>query len=82
MRVIYVEAEQGHAVPAHAYEPRGPFGAPIRTEITNLTHDPDKFPVGATAQNGMKEISLFECQICEAILRESELDAHICEGDF
>lgn len=82
MRVIYVDAVQAHAVPRRTYEARGPFERYQPPEILDLTHDPDKFPPGSTAQNGMREIVMYECQGCMAILSEHELDSHVCEGDL
>lgn len=82
MRVIYREAVQAHAVPARAYEARGPFARYQPAEILDLTHDPDRFPPGSTAQNGMKEVVMYECQRCMTILTEPELDGHVCEGDL
>lgn len=81
MRVIYKQAEQGHIVPSHVLEARGPFQH-YEPEIVH--EEPvDLFPPGATAQNGMTEVVFYECRACEAVLRESELDAHQCdEGDF
>lgn len=82
MRVIQRDAVQAHAVPTRVYEARGPFGRYQPPEIKDLPYDPDKFPAGATAQNGMQEITLYECQSCLAILKETQLDGHVCEGDL
>lgn len=82
MRVIHVDAVQAHAVPTHVYEPRGPFGPRPQPEIVDIPYDPDKFPAGSTAQNGMQAVLMYECQNCMAILRESELDEHLCEGEI
>ena len=81
MRVIHVDAVQAHAVPTRVYEARGPFSR-YQPEIVNIPYDPDKFPRGATAQNGMKEVVLYECQACMTTLKETELDGHVCEGDL
>jgi hypothetical protein len=81
MRVIHVDAVQAHAVPSRVYEPRGPFDRYQPSEIKDLPFDPDKFPTGSTAQNGMREVVMYECQVCMAILRDDELDGHVCEGD-
>lgn len=82
MRVIQRDAVQAHAVPTRVYEPRGPFPEPYRPEIVDLPYDPDRFPPGATAQNGMQEIALFQCQRCDAVLKEDQLDSHVCEGEL
>ena len=81
MRVIQRDAVQAHAVPSHVYEARGPFGR-YQPEIVDLPYDPDYFPPGATAQNGMKEVAMYECQKGTAILKENQLDGHVCEGEI
>ena len=80
MRTIRIDAEQGHAIPTRAYEARGPF-APVIPQVVDLDHDPDWFPPGATAQNDMQGKPVYECRVCEELLFEEELDAHVCEGD-
>lgn len=82
MRVIHKDAVQAHAVPRQVLEPRGPFPTPYQPRIVDLPHDPDRFPPGATAQNGMREVVMYECQRCMAILKETQLDGHVCEGDI
>jgi len=54
----------------------------MSTEILDLPYDPDKFPAGSTAQNGMREVVMYECRNCMVILRDDELDSHVCEGDL
>jgi hypothetical protein len=81
MRVIQRDAVQAHAVPRRVYEPRGPFRS-YQPEIADLPYDPDYFPPGATAQNGMNEVVMYECQKCTAVLKENQLDSHVCEGDL
>jgi hypothetical protein len=77
MRVISIQAEQGHIVPSHVLEARGPFGRyePERAEDVYVP----EFPPGATAQNGMHEVTLYECRDCHAVIREDNLDSHDCE---
>jgi len=82
MRVIQIDAVQAHAVPSRVLEPRGPFPPYQSAPVLDLPHDPDKFPPGATAQNGMREVVMYECQTCLAILKETQLDGHVCEGDI
>ena len=82
MRVIRVDAVQAHYVPSRVYEARGPFPRQPDPEIKDLPYDPDRFPPGATAQNGMREVAMYECQVCAAVLMEPELDGHVCEGDL
>lgn len=81
MRVIQRDAVQAHAVPTRVYEARGPFGR-YQPEIVDLPYDPDKFPPGATAQNGMQEVVMYQCNRCEAILTEDQTNSHVCEGDL
>lgn len=79
MRVIYKDAVQAHAVPKHILDARGPFGAwsPEKAEDTGAPVDP--YPPGATAQNGMTEVVFYECNDCQAVVREDNLDSHECE---
>lgn len=79
MRVIYKDAEQAHAVPRTVMEPRGPF-APYQPEIVQDEILPE-FPPGATAQNGMQEVALYECRQCGATVTEYRLTSHRCEGE-
>lgn len=76
MRVIYKQAVQAHAVPASILEARGPFG---KYEPQKAVETPvEEFPIGATAQNGMAEVAMYECSACSAIIREGDLDSHEC----
>ena len=81
MRVIQKDAVQAHAVPTRVYEARGPFGRWQPKEILDLPYDPDEFPFGATAQNGMQEVVRYQCTQCSEVLVEDQLDSHVCEGD-
>lgn len=77
MRVIHRQAEQGHLVPQQVMEARGPFG---RYEPKVVSLDAvDEFPPGATAQNGMREIQMYQCRLCDGIVREDDLNTHDCE---
>ena len=78
MRVIHIEAEQGHAVPKTVMGARGPFGKyePARSADENPS---DPYPSGATAQNGMRGVVLYDCNNCGATVREDNLDSHECE---
>lgn len=81
MRVIQRDAVQGHAVPDRVYEARGPFGR-YQPQVVDIPYDPDYFPPGATAQNKMREVVMYECQSCMAILKETQTDGHVCEGEL
>ena len=80
VRIIYKDAAQGHPVPRRAYEARGPFSRVVPT-VVDIDRDPDWFPPGATAQNKMAGIPLYECSGCHRIVLETDLDGHVCEGD-
>jgi len=80
MRVIQKDAVQAHAVPSRVLEPRGPFPV-YQPKVVDLPYDPDWFPPGATAQNNMQGIALYECSRCLIVLTEDQLDGHVCEGD-
>jgi hypothetical protein len=79
MRVIYKDAEQGHAVPRTVMPVRNVF-QPWNPEVVR-EDPPDMFPPGATAQNGMQEVALYECRACGATVTEHQLDSHRCEGE-
>lgn len=84
MRVIRKAAYQGHAVPATAGYPRGPFNPEILAQpvIVFDDNDPDDvFPPGATAQNGYRGVQMFRCRDCGAIVREEDVESHRCEVD-
>lgn len=78
MRVIEIDAEQGHAVPDRILEARGPFGR-VEPEVVDLPPDPNQLPPGATAQNNYREVALYECQACGGVVREDDLDIHECK---
>ena len=78
MRVIQRQAVQAHAVPASVLDARGPFGR-YEPKKADDDYPPDPYPPGATAQNGMTEVVMYECSECKAHVREDNLDAHECE---
>lgn len=80
MRIIYKDAVQGHSLPARAYEAKGPLRRVV-PKVVDVDYDPDWHPPGATAQNKMQGIPLYECSRCERVLLETDLDRHVCEGD-
>lgn len=65
-------------MPSHILTANGPFGVytPEKSE-----EDPsvEEFPYGATAQNDMIGIGLYTCNLCGAVVRETELSIHECE---
>jgi 5-methylcytosine-specific restriction endonuclease McrA len=83
MRVLRRAAFQGHAVPATAGRPVGPFSAevlakPVISDDVITSDNP--YPFGATAQNDYQGIKTYQCRYCSEIVTEDELDAHICGG--
>lgn len=83
MRVIRRPAYQGHAIPATAGRPHGPFPAEILAApvVTFDDNDPDDiYPPGATAQNNYRGVPLFRCRHCDAVMTEEQTGDHFCEG--
>jgi hypothetical protein len=77
MRVIRIQAEQAHAFPSMVMKARGPFEV-YQPSVIVEDYQPE-FPPGATAQNGMTEVAMFECSQCMAVVRGDALDSHQCE---
>ena len=78
MRVIHKQAVQAHLVPSIVMEARGPFSSyePLRDETGT---DAPEFPSGATAQNEMNEVVLYQCRDCGAVVKDRDIDYHECE---
>jgi len=84
VRVIRKPAFQGHAIPATAHRPNGPFSSEMLAEpvITYDDTDPDDYyPPGATAQNQYRGLKTYVCNYCSAQVLENELEGHVCGGD-
>lgn len=83
MKVVRRQAYQGHAVPATAGYPKGPFSpevlAPPVIDYTPLVDDQDFFPVGATAQNNFRGTPRYQCRLCGDVLDGDQLSTHACE---
>ena len=73
-----VRTVQAHYVPDVAYMADGPnFDLP--QEVGKIPDPgPDEFPPGATVLNGMQGVELFRCEVCNALVAESEFDGHLC----
>ena len=75
-RVIHKQAVQAHAVPKQVLEARGPFKRYepliVRDEVR------PEFPPGATAQNGMREVVLYQCNYCKAVVKDFDTATHVC----
>lgn len=84
MRIRRISAEQAHAVPARAYDPRNPFEIRWNPKITYESEDVDdggqRIPEGSTAQNNFQPVRWFRCNECGGIVRETHLDSHVCEA--
>jgi hypothetical protein len=84
MRVRTIATFQGHYVPSKAYRAQGIFAPEVtRREPTLVDYDTEQeglssFPHGATAQNGMRGVRYFKCNVCETVIVEHELDDHVC----
>ena len=79
MRVVRRAAYQGHAVPATAGYPRGPFDAEVLARPVVEDPEPETdYPYGATAQNDMAGVPLFRCRVCGGVETEETLDLHAC----
>lgn len=82
VRIIQKRAVQAHAVPSRVMQYQAGFNVGTPSPVLAQEYDPDHlYPDGATVQNGMQgvEIEYYECRDCSAILREDELDHHVCE---
>jgi len=86
VRVFNIATKQGHWVPDKAYYQQGPFDVGILA--TNAVEMPEeiveegyeKYPEGATVNNGMQGPRVFQCVDCEEFVLEPRLDDHEC-GD-
>jgi len=79
VHVVRRAAYQGHAVPATAGYPRGPFDADVLAQPVMEVFEPEpEFPYGATAQNDMQGVPLYRCRVCNGLETEETLDQHQC----
>jgi hypothetical protein len=76
MRIIHKQAVQAHAVPKQVIEARGPFRK-YEPEVVALVPEPE-FPYGANAQNGMRGVRLYQCNVCGDVVREEMVPFHVC----
>lgn len=75
-RIVHKQAVQAHAIPKMVMEARGPFGK-YEPEIV-YDNPPAEFPPGATAQNGMREVVLYRCNLCQAVVKDFDTATHVC----
>lgn len=80
MHIQRIKAVQAHPVPSQVYRPGNIFDADVLRApvIDRESVEEPEFPPGATPANGMQGVPLFRCNVCDAIVAESELDAHRC----
>jgi len=81
MRITRKAAYQGHAIPSKAGYSLGPFNPEVLAEpVITFDEGAPEPPYGATAQNGYREVQMYKCRACQAVVREDELDMHTCEA--
>ncbi len=84
MRIRRIDTFQGHYVPDKAYRPGSIFAPEVTYQEPVLVDYPteqeglESYPVGATAQNQMKGVRYFRCNLCQTVISEYELDGHEC----
>ena len=75
MPLIRKFAIQGHAIPATAHSPRGPFPPEIleqpRMEYADEHSD--------SLHSALDDTRFFKCRECNEVLLEDRLKNHICE---
>lgn len=85
MRIRRVIAEQPHAVPERSYDASVIFSRnilrpnPVVEGPSDLDDGGGVVPEGSTAQNKFREVKWFRCNDCNAVVRETHLDGHVCE---
>jgi hypothetical protein len=75
MPLIRKFAIQGHAIPAMAHSPRGPFPPEVleqpRMSVENYHSD--------SLHVGLDDVRFFKCRDCDEIMLEEQLDTHECD---
>lgn len=79
MRVIRRPAVQGHAIPATAHQPKGPFPPEILAPNVVISESEEEIDPRANAQNLYRSPSLVRCTLCGDIMTEDVTDSHVCE---
>jgi hypothetical protein len=77
MPLIRKFAVQGHAVPATAHSPRGPFPPEILEQPRMQDNDYQSDSLHA----GLDDVRFFKCKNCDEIMLEAELDTHECDDE-
>jgi hypothetical protein len=75
MPLIRKFAIQGHAIPAMAHSPRGPFPPEVLEQPRMAVEDyhSDSLHVG------LDDVRFFKCRNCDEIMLEEQLDTHECD---
>jgi hypothetical protein len=75
MPLIRKFAIQGHAIPAMAHSPRGPFPPEVLEQPRMAVEDyhSDSLHVG------LDDVRFFKCRDCDEIMLEEQLDTHECD---
>lgn len=79
VRVERKQAIQTHPVPSKVSAPYGPFPHEMfdEPEIISATEYVE-FEPGATVQNNFKPEKMLRCARCQARVKETETETHIC----
>lgn len=78
MRIIRRPAVQGHAVPATAHHPRGPFPSELFRVEPIEGVEPERPDPLATAQNNYVSPVWVRCRLCGEIMTSEDSDSHGC----
>lgn len=81
MRITEIRCEQAHWVPPHPTPARGPFNPELLAKapvITDYVPDDGTSVRDATPSQFSQTEPLYACTVCEAVVRESELEDHVC----
>ena len=78
MRVVRRPAVQGHAIPATAHRPQGPFPAEILAPNEVISEDEEQIDPRANAQNMYRAPGLVRCTRCGEVMTEDVTDGHRC----
>lgn len=84
-RITRIPTKQGHPVPSRVMPKQGPFpnelyaSAPVNTEYEKISgNGGPEIPLGSTAQNNFKPLKWFRCNLCNDVVKESDLSNHVC----
>ena len=85
MRITTIAAKQGHAVPAVATRPMGPFPpelfrtpAPVVDYVSQPDGGGEVLPEDATAQNNFRGVKWYRCRACHEAVTEDDVALHRC----